>query len=94
MRLQLSSFAWRILNVPVADFTAASSAKDNSMRDPKGSKHHGSPSTLASLSAPRPLWVPKPQGSPTLPQKAPPCGYSGYLGEIPLKKWLRVAAWE
>lgn len=43
MRLQLSSFAWRILNAPVADFTAASIARDNSVRDPKESKHHGSP---------------------------------------------------
>lgn len=67
MRLQLSSFAWRIPNVPIADFAAASIARDNSIRSPVGSKHHGSPSALG-LPAPQTYWVPKPLGFPTLPQ--------------------------
>lgn len=33
MRLQLISFAWRILNVPVADSAAANGVRDNSIRD-------------------------------------------------------------
>lgn len=74
MRLQLSSFAWRILNVPVADFTAASSARDNSIRDPKGSKHHGSPSALASLSARR--------GSQHCPKKPLHVVTGGILGKF------------
>lgn len=32
MRLQLISFAWRILNMPVADFAAVNGARDNSIR--------------------------------------------------------------
>lgn len=32
MRLQLISFAWRILNTPVACFAAVSSVRDNSIR--------------------------------------------------------------
>lgn len=33
MRLQLISFAWRILNTPVADFAAVMGARDNSIRE-------------------------------------------------------------
>lgn len=32
MMLQLISFAWRILNMPVADFAAVNGARDNSIR--------------------------------------------------------------
>lgn len=32
MRLQLISFAWRILNTPVACFAAVNCVKDNSIR--------------------------------------------------------------
>ena len=32
MRLQLISFAWRILNTPVADFAAVNGVRDNSIR--------------------------------------------------------------
>lgn len=33
MRLQLISFAWRILNTPVADFTAVNGVRDNSIKE-------------------------------------------------------------
>lgn len=43
MSLQLISFAWRILNMPVADFAAVNGARDNSIRKLMEEKSCGSP---------------------------------------------------
>lgn len=47
MRLQLSSFAWRILNMPVADFAAVNGARDNSIRELMEGEEPRQPPALA-----------------------------------------------